>query len=35
MTEADLPLQRFAGDWCRVMVMDETGRQAWSNPIHL
>ncbi|KQT50940.1 phosphotransferase [Aureimonas sp. Leaf454] len=33
MTEADLPLERFLGDWCRVMVVDAAGRQAWSNPI--
>ncbi|WP_188907000.1 CehA/McbA family metallohydrolase [Aureimonas endophytica] len=35
LTEAVLPLERFAGDWCRVVVMDEAGRQAWTNPIHL
>ena len=33
MTEADLPLERFMGDWCRVMVIDSDGKQAWSNPI--
>lgn len=33
LTEAELSLSRFAGDWCRVVVLDERGRQAWSNPI--
>ena len=35
ITHADLPLERFAGDWCRVVVMDAAGKQAWSNPIWL
>lgn len=35
LTHADLPIERFAGDWCRVVVMDEAGKQAWSNPIWL
>lgn len=35
ITHAALPLERFDGDWCRVVVRDEAGRQAWSNPIWL
>jgi hypothetical protein len=35
ITHADLPVERFAGDWCRVVVMDAEGKQAWSNPIWL
>lgn len=34
-THADLPVERFLGDWCRVVVMDAEGKQAWSNPIWL
>lgn len=34
MTSARLPLGKFAGDWCRVMVMDDDGKIAWSNPIY-
>ena len=35
LTEAVLPLQKFAGAWCRVTVTDAAGRQAWTNPIWL
>jgi hypothetical protein len=35
LTTARLPLTRFAGDWCRVVVTDADGRHAWSNPIYL
>ncbi|KAB0680794.1 CehA/McbA family metallohydrolase [Aureimonas leprariae] len=35
LTQAELPLERFRGDWFRVVVMDESGRQAWTNPVHL
>jgi hypothetical protein len=35
LTRATLPLERFAGDWCRVVVIDGSGRQAWTNPIRL
>lgn len=35
MTSARLSLQKFAGDWCRVMVMSADGKLAWSNPIYL
>lgn len=31
--EAELPIDPFAGDWCRVVVTDAAGRHAWSNPI--
>lgn len=33
MTEARLPLARFAGKWGRLMVIDAAGRTAWSNPM--
>jgi hypothetical protein len=33
MTEARLSLERFAGKWSRLIVVDETGRLAWSNPM--
>ncbi|MBP0618113.1 CehA/McbA family metallohydrolase [Jiella mangrovi] len=33
LTTAELPLERFSGDWCRVVVCDAEGRIAWSNPI--
>ncbi|MBB3996786.1 PHP domain-containing protein [Aureimonas pseudogalii] len=32
LTEARLPLARFAGDWARVVVSDAAGRHAWSQP---
>ena len=35
LTRATLPLERFAGDWCRVVVTDSAGHRAWSNPIWL
>ncbi|HEX2017427.1 MAG TPA: CehA/McbA family metallohydrolase [Aurantimonas sp.] len=35
MTRGTLPLVRFAGDWCRVVVTDAAGHRAWSNPIWL
>lgn len=35
LTHAELRLERFRGDWLRIVVMDEDGRQAWTNPIHL
>lgn len=35
MTSAQFPLKKFAGDWCRVMVMAADGKLAWSNPIYL
>lgn len=33
--EARLPIAQFRGDWCRVVVMDGDGRQAWTNPVWL
>lgn len=33
LTAATLPLARFAGDWCRLVVTDGAGRHAWTNPI--
>lgn len=35
MTRAELPLERFAGDWMRFVVADAAGRLAWSNPLRL
>ena len=35
MTRASLPLERFAGDWFRLVVTDAAGRVAWSNPVWL
>jgi predicted metal-dependent phosphoesterase TrpH len=31
----ELPLDSFAGSYCRVTVLDETGKRAWTNPIWL
>jgi hypothetical protein len=33
LTEARLPLPRFAGKWGRLSVLDAEGRTAWSNPM--
>ncbi|MEF2550330.1 CehA/McbA family metallohydrolase [Aurantimonas sp. A2-1-M11] len=35
LTRTTLPLDRFAGHWCRVVVTDAAGHRAWSNPIWL
>lgn len=35
MTSAQFPLKKFAGDWCRVMIMGADGKLAWSNPLYL
>ena len=35
LTRATLPLEKFAGAWCRVVVRDAIGRQAWTNPLWL
>ena len=35
ISETTLPLARFSGDWCRIVVVDEAGCQAWTNPIWL
>ena len=34
-TAATLPVEKFAGDWCRLVVTDAAGRSAWSNPVWL
>ena len=35
MTRAEIPLDRFAGDWFRLVVTDAAGRAAWTNPVRL
>ena len=35
MTRASLALERFSGDWFRLVVTDAAGRLAWSNPVWL
>ena len=35
LTRATLPLEKFAKTWCRVVVRDAMGRQAWTNPLWL
>lgn len=35
VSEAEFPLDPFAGSFCRVTVVDAEGRRAWSNPIWL
>lgn len=35
MVSARLDGSKFAGDWCRIVVTDEDGRSAWSNPVYL
>ncbi|MEO1423789.1 MAG: CehA/McbA family metallohydrolase [Pseudomonadota bacterium] len=35
LTRATLPLTQFDDTWCRVVVRDAMGRQAWTNPIWL
>lgn len=35
LTEATVPLDLFDGSWCRIVVTDEQGRRAWSNPLWL
>jgi hypothetical protein len=34
-TRAELPLEPFHGDWCRLVVTDKAGRSAWCNPVRL
>lgn len=34
MTCARLSLDKFKGDWCRVVAIDVNGKIAWSNPIY-
>lgn len=35
LTEAVLPLEPFAGSWCRLVVVDRHGRRAWTSPLWL
>lgn len=35
IAHARLPLEKFAGGWARLVVLDAEGRRAWSNPLHL
>jgi hypothetical protein len=35
LTSAKLPLERFAGDWFRLVVVDAAGKLAWTNPVWL
>lgn len=35
VTHARLPLEPFAGGWCRAVVLDAAGKRAWSNPLWL
>ncbi len=35
MTRAELPLDRFTGDWFRLVVTDASRRSAWSNPVRM
>jgi hypothetical protein len=35
VTRCDLPIERFAGSYCRVTVVDAAGKRAWTNPIWL
>ena len=35
ITEASFPLEAFAGQSCRVTVIDERGKRAWTNPFWL
>jgi hypothetical protein len=35
MTRAKLPIDKFKGEWCRIVALDEAGKVAWSNPIYV
>jgi hypothetical protein len=35
ITHARLPLEKFAGGWARLVIAEENGTRAWSNPLHL
>jgi predicted metal-dependent phosphoesterase TrpH len=35
MTRATLPIEKFAGDWFRLVVADAAGKLAWTNPVWL
>ena len=34
MTSASLPIEQMKGGWLRVVVIDASGKRAWSNPFH-
>jgi hypothetical protein len=34
-TKARLPTGMFQNDWMRLVVKDDAGRMAWSNPVWL
>ncbi|OQP87478.1 phosphotransferase [Rhizobium rhizosphaerae] len=35
MSAIDLPLDQFEGKWCRLVLRDSRGRNAWTNPLWL
>ena len=35
ITEASFSIEAFAGESCRITVVDERGRRAWTNPFWL
>jgi hypothetical protein len=35
MMRVTLPLDEFAGSWCRLVITDAAARSAWSNPVWL
>jgi hypothetical protein len=35
LTEGTFSLEPFAGSYCRIVVVDDAGKRAWSNPIWL
>lgn len=35
LTRASVALDKFKGSWCRAVVRDAAGRQAWTNPLWL
>jgi hypothetical protein len=35
LTSARLPIEKFKGDWFRLVVADDAGKLAWTNPVWL
>ena len=35
ISRASLSIEKFRGDWMRLVVIDEAGKSAWSNPVWL
>ena len=35
MTHVELPTEKFKGDWFRLVVTNDAGKAAWSNPVWL